>query len=96
MGVVKGSPVFNFVQSDQIKLLDVIETINDTPCRDILSGDVDLQERFEHYVEDKESVKLLLNHSFSLPPISGPLSHGKLHGCNSVSPSRLYYDDVHN
>ena len=93
MGVVKESPVFNMVQSDQIKLLDVIETVNGTPCRKMLSGEEDLQVRFERYIEDKQSVELVINHSFSLPPISGPLCHGRFHRCtcNSVSPSLLDY-----
>ena len=78
VGVVKGSPVFNLVQSDQIKLLDVIESVNDTPCQNILSGDVDVQERFERYVEDRQSVKLILIHTTPLP-ISGPLAYGRLH-----------------
>ena len=79
VGVVKGSPVFNFVKGNQIKLLDVIESVNDTPCRDILYHDMDLQECFDYYVEGIESVKLTLNHSMSLPPISGPLVYGELY-----------------
>ena len=70
--------MYSYLQSGELKLLDVIETVNDTPCGKIFAPDKDVQERFEHYIESKDSVRLSLNRSFSLPSISSPLAYGEL------------------
>ena len=56
----------------------MIETVNDTPCHKLLLPDMDLQERFEHSIDERETVKLELNHCIALPPVSQPLSTGRL------------------
>ena len=56
----------------------MIETINDTPCDKLFLPHVDLQERFEHSIDDRGRIKLVLNHCIALPPISRPLAVGKL------------------
>ena len=70
--------MYSKLQDDQIRLLDVIETVNDTPCHKLLLPDMDLQGRFEHSIDERESVKLELNRCIALPPVSKPLSFGKL------------------
>ena len=78
IGVVKDAPVYSKLQDDQIRLLDVIETVNGTPCHKILLPDMDLQERFEHSIDEREHVTLELNRCIALPPVSRPLSIGRL------------------
>jgi hypothetical protein len=78
VGVVRDTPAYSKLQDDQIRLLDVIETVNDTPCHKILLPDMDLQERFEHSVDERESIQLELNRCIALPPVSKPLSVGRL------------------
>jgi hypothetical protein len=90
VGVVKDAPVYSKLQDDQIRLLDVIETINDTPCHKLLLPDVDLQERFEHSIEERERIKLVLNRCISLPPVSRPLAVGR----QNIFNSSLYTDGV--
>lgn len=77
VGVVQGSPSYIKWKNDNIRLLDIIETVNDTPCGKIFSSGTDLQERFEQYIENKDSIKLLLNHRASLPSVSNHLEYGK-------------------
>ena len=79
VGIVRESLVYNKVLSDEFRLLDVIETINDTNCGKIFPPGTDIQERFEAYLESKQSIRLSLNRPFSLPSISGPLGCGKWH-----------------
>ena len=78
VGVVKEAPVYSKLQGNQIRLLDVIETVNDTPCHKLFLPNMDLQERFEHSIEERDRVKLVLNSCIALPPISSPLSFGRL------------------
>ena len=77
VGVVRESLSYNKVKDGDIRLLDLIGTVNDTPCGKIFSPETDLQERFEQYVEGKDSIKLLLNHLSSLPSVSDSLKYGK-------------------
>ena len=56
----------------------MIETVNGTPCHELFIPDMGLQERFEHSVDKCERVKLELNHCIALPPVSKPLSIGRL------------------
>jgi hypothetical protein len=78
VGVVKDASVYSKFQDDQIRLLDVIETVNDTPCDRIFLPNMDLQERFEHSIEEREHVTLKLNRCIALPPVSSALSFGRL------------------
>lgn len=78
IGVVPDTAVYSNVQSGELRLLDVIETVNDTPIDKIFASDKDVQERFEHYIEGKDIVRLFVNHTSSLPSIAGPLSYGEL------------------
>ena len=73
VGVVRESIAYSKIKSEEIKLLDVIESINDTDCGKIFTPalDADLQECFEHYVGDKDNLRLVINHSYSVPQISG-------------------------
>ena len=78
IGVVKDTSVYTQVQGDQIRIFDVIETVNDTPCHKIFLPGMDLQERFEHSIEERVRIKLELNRCIALQPISSPLAFGKL------------------
>ena len=70
--------MYTQVQGDQIRIFDVIETVNDTPCHKILLPEMDLQERFEHSIEERACVKLELNRCIALQPVSSPLAFGRL------------------
>ena len=76
--MVADSAVYGYVQNDKLRLLDVIESINDTPCSKIFAPDQDVQERFERYIESMDSVRLSVDRTFSLQPISSPLAYGEL------------------
>ena len=78
IGVVKDTPVYTQVRNDQIRIFDVIESVNDTPCHKIFLPGMDVQERFEHSIQERVCVKLELNHCITLPPVSSPLAFGKL------------------
>ena len=69
--------MYSHVQNGELRLLDVIETVNDTPCGKIFAPDQDVQERFERYIESMESVQLIINRTFSLPSIEGRLAYGE-------------------
>ena len=70
--------MYSKLQDDQIRLLDVIETVNGTPCHKLVLPDMDLQERFEHSIDEREHVTLELNRCIAIPPVSRPLSIGRL------------------
>ena len=78
VGVAKDTAVYSKLQDDQIRLLDVIETVNDTPCHRIFLSNMDPQERFEHSIEERGRVKLVLNRYIALPPVSRPVAVGRL------------------
>ena len=77
VGIVRESLSYSKVKGGDIRLLDLIGTVNDTPCDKIFSPGADIQERFEQYIEGKDSIKLLLNHLSSLPSVSDSLKCGK-------------------
>ena len=76
--MVADSTVYSRVQTGELSLLDVIETVNDTPCDKIFAPDQDVQERFERCIESMESVRLSVDRTFSLPSISSPFAYGEL------------------
>ena len=75
--VVRDSLVYGSFQDDQLRLLDVIKTVNDKPCSSLHIPGMDLQDSFERAIEDREFVKLSIDRSIALPPFSSPLAFGR-------------------
>lgn len=69
--------MYKMVQDGLIRMFDVIETVSDKSCADLIVPETDIQENFEKFVIKKNSVKLYLNRSIALPPVSSPLSYGR-------------------
>ena len=70
------------LQDDSLRMLDIIVAVDGKKCGDILVPEIDLQECFEYSIKDKTKVKLSLDRSIALPPVSRPLAFGRrcVHG----------------
>lgn len=70
--------MYKKVQDDLIRMFDIIETVNDKQCADLRIPETDIQKSFEKFIKSEDSVKLCLNRSIALAPVSSPLSDGRL------------------
>ena len=69
--------MYSPLQDDKLRLLDVIKTVNDKQCRNLLLSGEDPQDSFETVIEDKEFARLSIDRSIALPPFSSPLAFGR-------------------
>ena len=79
VGAVKGSAAYNYLEllDDKIRIFDVIDAVNGKSCTELLIPSKDPQFCFDQYVDSQVSVKLDINRSISLPPLSNTLAFGK-------------------
>lgn len=77
VGAVKGSPAYSKLQDDEIRIFDVVETVNDNSCSNLLISNKDPQECFDRHLERQASVTMFITHSIALPPISNMLAFGE-------------------
>lgn len=76
-GIVCDSEATLKMQKNELRIFDVIETVNDRKCSDILESGKTPQECFDREIKIAPTVKLYVNCFFAIPPISDVLSHGK-------------------
>lgn len=77
VGVFRVSRAYGALQGDQIRLLDVITSVNHKSFSDLVFPGMDIQDRFERTVESKDNVRLSIDRSIALPPVSSPLAKGR-------------------
>ena len=67
------------MEDDKIRIFDVIVSVNDKSADTLLSTSVykkEPQKCFDSHLESKTNIKLIVNRSMSLPPISNTLGFG--------------------
>ena len=64
------------LEINKLRIFDVIESVNDKSATELLTSGKELQECFDYHVKGKISVKLHVNRSISLPPVSTILDSG--------------------
>ena len=77
VGAVKGSRAYMELLDEKVRIFDVIEAVNDKSCTELLIPSTDPQFCFDHCLHSQVSVKLHINRSISLPPLSNTLAFGK-------------------
>ena len=76
VGAVKISPAYSLLREDKIRIFDVIEAVNDKSASDLLIPSKDPQECVDVHLKQHVSVKMRINRSISLPPVSNTLDCG--------------------
>ena len=79
IGVVHVSSAYSELKEGKLRIFDVIESVNDKSCSDLLIPARDPQQCFDQHLKDRASVDLYLSRSISLPPISDLLTKGSDH-----------------
>lgn len=70
------------MREDKIRIFDIIEAVNDTPASALPSEyEKEPQECFDNHLKYKTIIKLRINRSISLPPVSNTLNFGM---CDTV------------
>ena len=65
------------LKEGKIRIFDVIESVHNRSCSDLLIPAKDPQLCFDQHLKDRTFVDLYLSRSISLPPISDLLTKGK-------------------
>ena len=80
VGAVKSSPAYTLLREEKIRIFDVIEVVNDKSARELqlLVPSKDPQECVDMYLNHQVRVKMHINHSISLPPVSNTLDCGTI------------------
>lgn len=68
------SRAYECFQNDQLRLLDVIQTVNDQPF--IPGARISGQEHFDKMTSSSTTVVLDVSHLIALPPVSKQLKEG--------------------
>ena len=77
VGAVNSSPAYSLLREDKIRIFDVIEAVNDKSASDLLIPSKDPQECVDVHLKQQVSMKMRINRSISLPPVSYTLDCGK-------------------
>ena len=78
IGAVKDSQAYSMMQEDSIRIFDVIESVNERSCSDLIVSTRDYQECFDMCLDYQVRVRMCINRSISLPPVSNTLDFGMI------------------